>query len=70
MNRVDVESTAVRAVSYSRESQTLTVWFLSGGVYQYSNVPESLYQKFIDSQPHPWSACGKSIKEYPYQRLH
>lgn len=70
MRRVDVASTAVRAVAYSPEDRTLIVWFLSGGVYKYFNIPQSLYETFIASQPHPWTVCGKAIKERPYQQLH
>lgn len=70
MLRVDVQSTAVSAVSYSPQDRTLIVWFRSGGVYKYFNVSEGLYEAFIAAQPHPWSVCGRDLRMHQYQKLH
>ena len=70
MLTIDVQSTAVRAISYSLQDRTLIVWFISGGVYKYFDVPESLYEKFLSAQPHPWSVCGKDLRAHQYKKLH
>ena len=46
MRRRRVESTLVRAVGYQRRSKTLEVEFQSGEVYQYSDVPERVFEEF------------------------
>jgi len=47
MNRTSVGSSNIRSVGYDAASQTLEVEFHSGGVYQYSGVPEIIYQGFM-----------------------
>jgi len=47
MNRAPVRSSNIRSVGYDPASRTLEVEFHSGGVYQYSGVPEITYQGFM-----------------------
>ncbi len=47
MNRTPVRSSNTRSVGYDPASRTLEVEFNSGGVYQYSGVPETIYQGFM-----------------------
>ncbi|MDH7514679.1 MAG: KTSC domain-containing protein [Bacteroidota bacterium] len=47
MNRRPVRSSNIRSVGYDPASRTLEVEFNSGGVYQYSGVPETVYQDFM-----------------------
>jgi hypothetical protein len=42
MNRTPVSSSNLESVGY--ENGTLEIRFHSGGTYQYSNVPEHVYQ--------------------------
>lgn len=44
MNRTPVRSGNVRSVSYDSGSRMLEVEFHTGRIYQYSGVPESVYQ--------------------------
>lgn len=44
MIRTSVRSSNIRSVGYDPASRTLEVEFHSGGVYQYSGVPENVYQ--------------------------
>jgi len=44
MDRTPVRSSNIRAVGYDLASRTLEVEFQSRGVYQYSSVPENVYQ--------------------------
>ena len=47
MDRSLVQSSNVRSVGYDAPCKTLEVEFHSGGLYQYSGVPETIYQGFM-----------------------
>jgi len=47
MNRTSVRSSNIRSVGYDPASLTLEVEFHSGSIYQYSGVPETIYQGFM-----------------------
>lgn len=49
MEREMVASSTVLSVGYDLPSETLEVEFKSGGLYQYYNVPEAIYQQFMQS---------------------
>lgn len=50
MERQLVQSSNVRSVGYGEESMTLEVEFHSGGLYQYFNVPESVYSGLMNAE--------------------
>jgi hypothetical protein len=47
MNRQNVNSSNLASVGYDETSNTLEVEFNNGGIYQYFNVPESVYKVFV-----------------------
>lgn len=47
MDRTPVRSSNIRSVGYDPASRTLEVEFHSDGLYQYSDVPETIYQGFM-----------------------
>ncbi len=47
MNRTPVSSTDIAEIGYEEDTMTLEVAFHSGGVYQYFDVPDSVYQEFM-----------------------
>jgi len=49
MERESVASSTVLSIGYEPTSETLEVEFKSGGIYQYYNVPEPVYQAFMAS---------------------
>jgi hypothetical protein len=49
MDRDLVESSTVLSVGYDQPSETLEVEFRNGGVYQYYNVPQAVYEQFMAS---------------------
>ncbi|HSX17188.1 MAG TPA: KTSC domain-containing protein [Patescibacteria group bacterium] len=49
MDRILVNSSNLITVGYDAASKMLEVEFQSGKVYQYMNVPESLYQDLMTS---------------------
>lgn len=47
MNRVPVTSSSVASVGYDPNTMTLEVEFSNGAVYQYFDVPETLYHDLM-----------------------
>ncbi len=69
MEREAVRSGNIRSVGYDAGTKTLEIEFHSGGVYQYSGVPEKRYQAMMKS-----SAIGayfiRDIKPwYSYKKI-
>ena len=52
MNRIGVSSSNISSIGYDASSQTLEVEFINGGIYQYFDVPESVYNEFIKASSH------------------
>lgn len=69
MDRQSVSSTNVVSVGYDPESQTLEVEFYNGGVYQYYNIGQGVYDAFM-SAPSKGQFLAYQIKNaYPYSRV-
>jgi len=49
MDMHPVSSSNVASVGYDVDSATLQVEFLNGGVYQYFDVPENVYQGLVNA---------------------
>lgn len=47
MNRTPVSSSHVASVGYDPNTMTLEVEFKDGSVYQYFDVPETVYQELM-----------------------
>jgi hypothetical protein len=56
---IPIQSDNVASAGYDADTQTMTVVFDSGGIYEYAPVPSSLWEDFAAAQPHPWSVVGK-----------
>jgi lysyl-tRNA synthetase class 2 len=50
MQRRGVESTTMRSVGYDRTEQILEVEFQSGAIYQYLDVPPTIYTGLLDAE--------------------
>jgi len=59
MNRQHVQSSDIESIGYDEALQRLEIKFLSGGIYQYSNVPDNIYNGVINASSH-----GKYFHEY------
>jgi len=46
MKRVCVSSSSIASIGYDPGLQILEVEFAGGGVYQYSNVPQDIFEEF------------------------
>lgn len=70
MERQHVNSSNLESVGYDPTTQTLEIEFLNGGLYQYSGVPESVYQGLMSASSHG-QYFDQYIKKggYPYRKL-
>lgn len=69
MNRSCVASTSVASIGYDEATETLEVEFLNGSIYQYYNVPISIYEQNMQA-----GSKGKFFNmyiknAYPYSRV-
>ena len=69
MERKSVESSNISSIGFDPKTKTLEVEFYSGGIYQYSDVPETVYSKFIRAE-----SVGKFFhihvkKVYKYRKV-
>ena len=58
MNRTPVKSTNVAYVGYDPEKQILEVEFHGGNVYQYYDVPETIFKELLNA-----SSIGKYLNK-------
>ncbi len=52
MNRTSVSSSNIASIGYDAARRVLEIEFLNGSVYQYSSVPESLYNGLMNASSH------------------
>lgn len=52
MNRQTVTSSNIASIGYDANSQTLEIEFLNGGVYQYFDVPQYVYEELMNASSH------------------
>lgn len=64
-----VKSSNLKSVGYDRFTQTLEIAFNRGGVYQYSQVPENVYDGLMNA-PSYGGYFNRHIKsKYPTKRV-
>ncbi|MDS0295716.1 KTSC domain-containing protein [Halogeometricum luteum] len=69
MNRKPVSSSNLRSVGYDSSANTLEIEFHSGQVYQYFNVPESIYQGLMNAASHGKYHHRHIKNNYRYKRI-
>jgi hypothetical protein len=52
MNRTPVNSSNLSSVGYDPATRTLEIAFRSGSVYQYFDVPQTIYEALIAASSH------------------
>lgn len=67
--RTPVSSSNLRSVGYDSRTGTLEIEFYSGGVYQYSNVPPSIYQGLMNAFSKGSYHHAYIKNSYPYKRV-
>jgi hypothetical protein len=69
MERNPVKSSNIRSIGYEPETRTLEIEFNNGYIYQYFNVPESIYGALMSAQSHG-TYFHQHIKDgYSYKRI-
>lgn len=70
MRRTPVGSSNLASVGYEVETSTLEIEFHNGGIYQYSGVPENIYQGLMDAAS-KGRYFHQNIKNagYPYSKI-
>lgn len=69
MRRDSVVSSNIVSVGYDPQSETLEVEFQNGAVYQYYNVPQSIYEAFM-AAPSKGQFLAYQIRDrFPYARV-
>lgn len=69
MNRAPVRSSNIRSIGYDPDDRILEVEFRSGGIYQYSVVPESVYQGFMRASSKGSYFQNRIRDRYPTRRV-
>ncbi len=69
MKRTAVSSSNLASVGYDEASKILEIEFNNRSIYQYSNVPESVYRALMQAASHG-TYFNQNIKgAYPYRKL-
>ena len=66
---IEVESSMIRAVKYDADKQELEVWFTTGGVYCYEEVPQEVYDELLEAGSKGRFMRSAIINAYPYRRV-
>lgn len=69
MYRTNVNSSNIQSIGYDAPSATLEVEFTSGDVYQYFNVPDYLYQQFLQASSYEQFLNDNIRYNYRYQKV-
>ena len=64
-----VLSTEIEWIGYETKKHMLQVEFIAGGIYQYENVPESVYQSFLDASSHGQFFESQIKGRYSYRKV-
>lgn len=70
MERQSVESSNLASVGYDAENEILEIEFNHGGVYQYFDVPENVYEELKSAGSHG-QYFDRNIKKagYEFQKM-
>lgn len=69
MNRQSVESSNLASVGYDAENEILEVEFKHGGVYQYFDVPQNVYEELMNVSSHGVYFSANIRNDYDYQKM-
>lgn len=69
MNRTTVSSSNLKSVGYDRSSNTLEIEFHGGRIYQYYNVPKSVYDGLMAASSHGKFHDRRIKGKYNYSRI-
>ena len=69
MKRIPVKSSNIASIGYEPALSTLEVEFKHGSIYQYSHVPQSVYEALMGANSHG-SYFNRCVKDsYSYHKV-
>ncbi len=69
MRRDPVASSNIVSVGYEPSVETLEIEFANGAVYQYYNVPASIYEEFLTATSKGRFVFSQIKDRFPYARV-
>ncbi|MHB1147329.1 MAG: KTSC domain-containing protein [Lutibacter sp.] len=69
MKRQSVESSNLASIGYDAANEILEVEFNHGGVYQYFDVPENVYEALMNASSHGRYFVHNIKDEYEYEKM-
>jgi len=69
MQTTPVKSSNIKSIGYEPETETLEVEFLNGGIYQYDNVPLTIYEGLMNASSHGKYFWQHIRDRYPTRKL-
>ena len=69
MKRQSVSSSNLASIGYDAENEILEVEFNHGGVYQYFDVPEDVYDELMEAPSHGVYFSANIRKDYEFKKL-
>jgi hypothetical protein len=68
MKRQKVFSSNLASIGYDADNQILEIEFNHGGVYQYFDVPEDVYEDLMNADSHGKYFVSNIKDDYEYQK--
>jgi len=68
MERQSVSSSNLASIGYDADNEILEVEFNHGGVYQYFDVPQDVYQELMDASSHGVYFSANIRNDYEYEK--
>ncbi|GAA4178541.1 KTSC domain-containing protein [Sphingobacterium ginsenosidimutans] len=69
MNRQPVTSSNIASIGYDANSQTLEIEFLNGGIYQYFDIPQHIYDGLMSADSHGQYLAQNVKGAYRYSKI-
>lgn len=69
LRRNNVESSNIKSIGYDTENKILEVEFRHGGIYQYLDIPENIYEEFMNADSHGKYFSEKIRNDNDYRKL-
>jgi len=69
MIRETVSSSNIVSIGYDSPSQILEVEFMNGSIYQYYNVPQSIYDAFLSASSKGQFLAYQIKNAFPFSRV-
>jgi len=69
MKRQQVESSNLASIGYDSKNEILEIEFNHGGIYQYFDVPENVYQELMNAGSHGKYFVANIKDDYEFQKM-